>query len=415
MNTGKSQKIFYGWLIVAMGFILMSIGWGIVYNTASLFLGPISEDYGFTRTQISYTMTLRALTQTLMALFAGKIYRKIPIESSMKVMSLVLAGSYFLLSTSSQLWQFYLFSITSSLANSFLGLVPLSLVISNWFVEKRGSALGFAFMGSGFGGMIFSSLAGRWIVQYGWARTYQILAIIMLVCTVPIVFFFMKENPQKLGLRPYGEKEESFSVKKGIAFKEALSMPYFWFLGLISFSTAVCLHIVMISVAPHLTEIGYDFTFAANILALVMGGIAIGKLVLGYLFDRFSLRVAISLAAFGTLVGLVGLYFGYLFFILPLMIVGSGVGCAYGTIADPMISRSVFGEKDYASIYGVYAALASLGGVVAPVLHGRSYDRTGSYQGILLQAAILIFGILLVNQWIFSEKTINKYRNLWTS
>ena len=406
-------KFFYGWIIVLYGFVLMSVSWGIVYNTASLFLVPISEELGFTRTQISYTMTLRALTQTLMALFAGRIYRKISIEPSMKIMSLVLVGSFYLLGISTKLWQFYLFTITSSLANSFLGIVPLSLVISNWFSEKRGSALGFAFMGSGIGGMIFSSLSGRWIVVYGWARTYHLLGIMMLVFVVPIAFFLLKEHPGKMGLEPYGEKEQKQVFREGLSFKRTLGLPIFWILGVVTFLTAICYHILMISVAPHLAEIGYDFKVAANILALVMGAIALGKLVLGYLFDRFGLRVAISLSVFGSLIGLLGLLYGHVVYFLPFAIVGTGLGSAYGTIADPLITRHVFGEKEYASIYGVYAASASFGGVIAPILHGRSFDSTGSYEAVLFQAAVLALLILLVNQWLFSKKNLDRSIQLW--
>lgn len=403
------KKIYYGWVVVAAGFLLMATGWGMVYNTASLFLIPISEDMGLLRSQISFTLTLRSLVQFLVALFAGKIYQRFSITRSMKLMSLVLVASYFLLGQAKNIWQIYLLTLSGALANSFIGIVPLSVVISNWFNEKRGFALGLAFMGSGFGGMVYNNLTGRWIIDYGWRFAYRLQALVMFIIIVPVVFFMIKEKPQLMGLEAYGSLREA-SGEEGLSFSQVYRMPYFWLLALMSILINLAISIANISIAPHLVDIGYDFTFAANILALSMAFLAVGKLWLGDLLDKLGLRKAISLSVLGIIFSLVGLVLGQHRGALVLVVVGMGIGSAHGTMVDPYMTRELFGTRDYNTIYGVMAACASFGGILAPILHGLSFDFYGGYERILLQSLVLGLLVLVMDQWLFSKKSIDRVK-----
>ncbi len=390
----------------------MSTGWGIVYNTASLFLVPISEEFGFLRSEISFTMTLRSLVQMILSLFAGRIFRRFPMVGTMKIMSLVLVLTYILFGFVTNIWQIYLLTLIGAMANSFIGVVPLSVVVSNWFQEKRGFALGLALMGSGVGGMLFNNLTGKWILTYGWQRSYQLQALAMLIVIVPTVFILMKEKPEDMGLRAYGRKEVE-EVGAGISLEAAKALPYFWMIALMSAVANFSINTSMVTAAPHLVDIGYDFAFAANVVAATMAALAVGKLLLGGLLDRFGLRRALSISVAGSVLSLVGLYYGQHRLALILVVLGTGIGSAHGTMVDPFLTRSVFGEKDYSSIYGILAASASLGGMFSPIVNGLSYDITGSYHKILLIMIFITLGILLADQWLFSKKNLEKAKERW--
>lgn len=406
------KKIFYGWFVVFACFLLMATGWGMVYNTASLFLVPISEELGLLRSEISFTMTLRSLVQMLTSLFAGRIFRRFSILGIMKVMSLVLVVNYILFGFASQLWQIYVLTLIGALANAFIGVVPLSVIIGNWFQEKRGSALGFAFMGSGVGGMLYSSLTGKWILNYGWQRSYQLQALVMFLIIVPTVFILMKEKPEDMGLSALG-KEREIEEDGGISFEKAKKIPFFWMTAIMSAVANFSINMSMISIAPHLVDIGYNFSFAANILALTMASLAIGKLLLGHLLDRLGLRWAISISVGGSILSMLGLLFGQYKPALLLVILGAGIGSAHGTMVDPFLTRTIFGKKDYSSIYGFLAAFASFGSMFSPIVHGLSYDISGSYHWILLQMCFIIFGLLVADQWLFSRKNLDRVRMHW--
>lgn len=390
----------------------MATGWGIVYNTASLFLVPIGEQLGLLRSEISFTMTLRSLVQMLMSLFAGKIYRRFSMVRTMKVMSLVLVATYVLFGFVTNIWQIYLLTLLGALANSFIGVVPLSIIVSNWFKEKRGFALGLALMGSGVGGMVFSTLTGKWILSYGWQRSYQLQGLVMFILIVPTVFFLMKDRPEDMGLRAYGRKEVE-DLGGGISFEKARGMSYFWMIAIMSALVNFALSMSMITIAPHLVDIGYDFSLAANVLAATMASLALGKLALGGLLDRLGLRRAISVSVIGSILSMLGLYYGQHKLALILVVVGAGIGCAHGTMVDPFLTRTIFGEKDYSSIYGVFAAAASLGGMLSPLVAGLSYDISGSYLWIISVTVVATFGLLLADQWLFSKKNITRMIGKW--
>lgn len=398
--------------MVLAGFLLMATGWGIVYNTSSLFIVPISEELGLLRSQITFTMTLRSLVQMMVALFAGRIYRRFSLLKSMKFMSLVLVISYILFGFATNIWQIYLLTIIGSLANSFIGIIPISMLIGNWFQEKRGFALGLAFMGTGIGGMLYNSLTGRWILNYGWQRSYQLQALVMFMIIVPTVFFLVKEKPQDMGLEAYGRKGPQ-EPSRGISLEEAKGLPYFWIIALVSCVANFTLSMAMITLAPHLVDIGYGFAFSANILALTMASLAVGKLVLGELLDRLGLKGAISISIMGSVFAYIGLFNAQHKLLLILVILGTGIGCAYGTMVDPYLTRSIFGEKDYSSIYGILAAAASLGGMLSPIVSGLSYDINGNYQNLLFQMGLLALALLLAAQWIFSHKNMQAVKEKW--
>lgn len=407
-NKFDLSNIFYGWYIVAAGFIIMASGWGIVYNSASLFLKPISADLGFTRSQISVTLTISAIVQLIISLFAGRIFSRFNIKRLMQLSSIVLFISFFAHSLATSLITFYILSVIKSAAMSLLGILPLSLIISSWFYERRGFAIGIAFMGSGIGGMIFNSLAGLWIVIYGWQITFQILAVIMLLTIAPCTFFIIHIRPQDIGLFPLGKPvnnlvEKSEEKLEGLMLSEASKTLRFWNLVISLLIINVCMNSLLIFVAPHLSDIGYSLRFSANIAAISMGSLAIGKLVLGHFFDKFGILITTTIACLATTCGLLALILARYSLALIAIIICLGLGVAFVTIANPIITHKLFGFKDYSSINGILAAAASGGSVISPIMSGYFYDKTNSYNIYFMILVILSLIVTLLFYFTLSN------------
>lgn len=400
-------KVFYGWYIVAAGFIIMATAWIVVFNTSSLFIKPISESLGFTRSQISVTITIRSACQMMVALFSGKILTKFNIKKLMVVGTITLFLSIFSYSLVSSLIMFYLLSAIASISVSFMGILPLALILNNWFNTKQGLAIGIAFMGSGIGGMIFGSLAGQWIVNYGWRTTHQILASIMLLCSLPCILFIVHTRPEDVGLYPLGGYRDidinGVRKEKGVVFSEAVKSNIFWGLIICAIFISLGINTLMISIAPHLNDIGYSTIFSANIVALSNGSLAIGKLALGRIYDSLGTRIATTIACVSILIGLIGLLFAQYHIALFAIIFGAGLGTAFGTVANPIITSNIFGLRDYASINGVLQAATAMGGVIGPTLSGYIYDRNGSYNIYFIAMIVIIIFTILMYQFVFSK------------
>ena len=384
MQILKKSKIHYGWFVVLASFLIMSVGWGSVYNCSSLFIQPITEELGFSRSQFNVTMTIRAAAQVVISLIAGKIFRQSRILTIMKVGTIILIGSFFMNSLAHTLIEFYLISTLLSIAMALITILPISIILSNWFQTGRGSALGLAFMGSGVGGMILSALTGVWIEAYGWRAAYRILSVLMVVFVIPSVFVIIKVKPEDMGLAAIGAHENSEALQqageiKGLTLNEAMRTPTFWALNFAAILLTIAINGLMLNVAPHLSNIGYSITFSANIVALTMGSLALGKFFLGKLFDKAGIQASVVIASSANILALIGLIFATSYFGLGLTILFVGVGCAFATIAPSVLSIELYGRKDYNAIFGVMTAIGSLGSVLGPIITGVMYDASGDY------------------------------------
>lgn len=406
MQILRKSKIHYGWFVVLASFLIMAVGFASVYNCASLFVQPITEDLGFSRSQFNVTMTIRAACQVAVSLLAGKIFRPGRILSIMKVASLVLIGSFLMNSFAHTLVEFYILSVLMAVALSLITVLPISIILSNWFETGRGGALGLAFMGSGVGGMILSALTGRWIEGYGWRAAYQILSVLMVLVVIPSVFLILRVKPEDIGLKAIGarsdqETEAAAEVMKGLTLTQATHRVSFWALTLASILMIIAINALMMNVAPHLADIGYSITFSANVVALIMGSLALGKFFLGKLFDGIGLERTVIIAGLANILALIGTVWATSYLGLALTILFVGVGCAYATIAPSVLTIELYGRRDYNAILGILTAVGSMGSVIGPIMTGIMYDASGDYYSSFQLSIVFCVIALVIYTGIF--------------
>ena len=139
------------------------------------------------------------------------------------------------------------------------------------------------------------------------------------------------------------------------------------------------------------------YCFAAVMASISMGALAVGKVILGKLFDSLGSRKAACIACSCTFAGIIGMIFCHSYIALAVIILGVGLGCSFGAICMPIITQNVFGMKDYNSIYGKLSAATGLGGAFAPIISGRVYDTFGSYvPAYAVCAGITLAGIIVL-------------------
>lgn len=409
------EKVFYGWYVVAAAFIMMATGWGIIFNTASLFIEPVSTDLALSRQSINFTFTIRSICQLVIYLFSGIIFSKLKIKNLMKVASIILPISIFLHSYVEGQSMLYLLTIISGISIVLLGSLPLSVILNNWFYEKKGFVIGLALMGSGLGGMLFNFLSGIWISTYGWRITYKILAIIIFITIVPCVFFVLKIRPQEIGLSPLGKpesngidgKDVNETEESGLMLSDARRTTNFWGICLSTALITMSGVSLMNNVSPHLTNIGYSATFSANITALVMGSLAIGKLILGNLYDKIGVRKATFISCISIAIGCFSMIYAQHNIALVMLVLTVGIGCSFLTVALPIITQMVFGQRDYNSILGIISASHSLGGMISPMIIGYIYDLSQSYN-----PSYTMMTILAVISTLFFQLSLPKEKKI---
>ncbi len=377
----EKKGIFYGWVVVACGILVMAVTHGVVQNCFSLFIKPVTEDLGLTRQGFSTCMTLINVIYMVISLFSGKIFAKFKVHALMKLACVALPVVYFGYSLCTELWMFYLVSALAGTLTAFLTFLPFTLLIANWFEEKRGLAIGITFMGSGLGGMLFNALASGWVEDLGWQTAFRILAIIMAAVMVPIIWLALRPRPQDVGLQPLGVKETDHGAveKYGYTLKQALRMPGFWAMLALALTVGMSSTMLANTIVPHLSDVGFSASHASMVMSAYLGILSGCKILLGGMYDKLGMKKAsvITFSAIG--VGLTGLLLGGYLPAHILVVLGAALGCAAGTVAYPILTEAAFGTMEYATIYGIISAMHSLACSINPIFSNAIYDATKSY------------------------------------
>ena len=137
----------------------------------------------------------------------------------------------------------------------------------------------------------------------------------------------------------------------------------------------------------NVTDCGFLATYAALVNAVYLGGVSLGKIILGEMFDRLGMKKALVIALVMQVIGLAGMFFAALQPMHLLIILGASIGCAAGTVAFPLMTQAVFGNRDYTALAGLMMAVGNLGGCMAPFFGNAVFDNTGSYKFAYIAAA----------------------------
>ncbi len=391
----RSSKIFHGWWIILVAAIGLSMGYGpIVTFTFGVFFKPLSQEFGWSRAQVSLAFSLSLLIMSFVFPFIGRLVDRFGARRVI-VPSVLLFGfgliSFSLLSAT--LWHLYAIYLILGIVGGGTAPVPYSNVISHWFDQRRGLALGLAMVGLGLSTFIMPSLAQTLIVTGGWRQAYLVIGLMVMVVAIPVVALFPKETPHLLGLAPDGRTVSSTAVgpdshKEGMSLPEAWRTDTFWLMVSAFFLMSASVHGCLIHLVPLLTDRGVSAQDAALATSLLGGALLLGRVGAGYLLDRFFASAVAVCFFCGTTLGFILLWSevtGVLAFAAAFL-VGLGIG-AEGDIIAYLVSR-YFGLRAFGEIYGYAFAAFTLGGVVGPLLMGVGFDRTGSY-GLVLSAFVV--------------------------
>ena len=395
--TGAKTPRFYGNVVVAAGFFIMVMMWGVFF-TFGIFFKPMLADLGWTRAVTSGAFAVFWIIQGLLSIVVGIINDRLGPRLVITVCGLILGLGYILMSQTGTLWQLYLFYgvlIAAGMSGTF---VPLVSTVARWFVKRRGVMTGIVVAGSAVGGLIAPPLANWLISIYDWRISYIILGSIALVVVV-IAAQFLKRDPAQVGQMPYGASKEETGLKedaKAFSLREAAYRGQFWLVFSMLSCLGFALFVILVHIAPHATDLGFSAVTAANILAAAGGGSVIGRLLLGGAADRignrrvFIISFILMAASLLWLMPATGTWALYLFAIIFGFATGGGI------MSESPLVAELFGLGSHGLILGVTSFGFCIGAAAGPFLAGYIFDVTGSYNmAFLVGAAVSVVGVIL--------------------
>ena len=203
-SADRGEGIFYGWLIVGVLFFISIIDGGFTY-TFSTFLKPLTQEFGWSRAETATAFSLYLLVAGLVLPAWGWLIDHVGARWVFLLSALIDGVALLLLSAVSSLPGFYTLYLFLGVGLAGIGPMPVGKVITQWFVDKRGLAMGIALVGASGGGLVLVPLCGFLIAEFSWRVGYQVLAGLSLFGMLPLVWFFVVNTPQEKGLKPLGQ------------------------------------------------------------------------------------------------------------------------------------------------------------------------------------------------------------------
>jgi MFS family permease len=420
MQDKKRLPFYYGWVIVAVTFVTMAIG--VNARTAfSLFFPPIINEFGWERGVTAGAFSFGFVVSGAVSPLIGRLMDRAGPRAVMELGVALMAGGLLLAPLTSQPWHLYLtIGVMVGAGSVCLGYSGQSLFLPNWFIRRRGLAIGFAFAGVGIGSVTLLPWVQSMIEQTSWRTACTAMGIMILVVLAPINLL-LRKRPEDIGLQPDGDAAPSASSAKPVSdivdpvwaatdwtLARALRTARFWWIALGYF----CGLYIWYAVQVHQTKYLLDIGFSSNVAVWALGVVSLlgipGQILLGHVSDRVGREWvwAISCAGFAIcFAALIALKFFPALLLVYLMILAQGA-LGYGvTSIMGAVVLEIFQGKHYGSIFGTIMLAALAGGAAGPWVTGFLYDLRGSYT-VAFAVGIGVSVLSAVAIWMASPRKI---------
>jgi len=405
-TTILKKGFFYGWYIVAATIIGVALGYSVVAVMAfGTFLPPLQQEFGWSRGQISLGLTVIGYTAIFWFPVAGTIMDKIGARRvllpSTFLFGLTMASMYFL---TASLWHFYGMCVLIALVGAGTAPMSYSRLIISWFDNKRGLALGIGLAGVGIGTAFIPIIATKIIALYSWREAYAGIGFLIIFVAFPVIALVMRDTPKQMGLFQDGantakEADQPQSSKKLIGFtaKQSLKHKSFWLIAVSFAIVGLTTSTVLVHMVPLMMDRGMTLSEAVNTFAYLGIALIFGRLISGYLMDKFFAPRVVAVFMLAPVIGLALLADGATGGMAALC--AALVGIAIGSEFDAMayFTSRYFGPRAFGQVYGYHYSAYKVGAATGPLFMGVAFDLLGNYDLIMwTMAGILLIGCVLV-------------------
>jgi MFS family permease len=399
LSNAWKQK-YYPFIICFSGLIILVVINGLTSTTISVFDRVLLDEFKWTRSELKLRDSIPNATAFLLIFFSGMLIDQFRVKRLLLAGSLILAVALSLYSMIHSKAEAYFLHFLFGLAYTLSGSVSAIILVSSWFKQYKGLALGITLAGTSLGSFVFPNIIQSWLACYGWRETFLHLAIFPALLFIYILLV-VKSSPQEMQISAFEGRTQSKNTVSaeplllGMSFQEASRTATFWLICICGFLTFYGLLGVVSNLFLHITDLGYSKQDATFALTLYFGVAFAGKLLITSTSDYFNtyhvftsccILMTISVFGFASL--------------NPQLVYWSTAGMAlsWGGIYSlyNVLTIKTFGLKSAGKINGTINMFESAGAFLGPIVTGYIFDKTHSYQNaFLIIAGIMAFASLL--------------------
>ena len=405
MNPNLLNPQNYRWIILAVCFFTITFTNGLTLGGLVVFdrelLNYLTEVTGeeVLRQDLKLKDAITLWSTAVFAFLAGIIIDRIGVRSLMMSGLLILSATFYFYAQSDSLMDMYIIHIFQGLVLSVSGMVINVILISKWFNDNRGLAIGVLLAGTSVGNGLFPQINTYLLTisDGDWRQVMMWLALIPLAY-IPVIFAFIKEKPEDLQAneKKYdGDEFKTASIQTGFTLEQTLSSANFWFLSVMAFCTFYSILAMIGHVFLMLDGQGYSPQVSATGVSIIFIGGFIGKVISGKLAEMIGRKKVLVGGVAMMLLGSI-LLVSAIFYKNPLLIwiglslYGTGWGGLYTLIQ--LLVADLFGLIAIGKIMGVINIIDTIGGGLGPIITAVIYDSTQNY----LTPFLVICGLLTI-------------------
>src|SRR5216684_3082739 len=268
------------WMLAGALFLALFFIWGVGYDCFPILLPAVLKQFHLSREQIGKVPAAQALAALVVGPFVGWLLDRIPAQIVMSVGAVLTAIGIVMMARADSFNGVLAGSVVSGVGLSASTILPATMVISNWFGERRGTALGLTTAGMELGGMVIAIVAGHLDVAYGWRFAYAVLAIPLVVIVVPLYLIFVRTRPEQVaqsGSAGNPGLVEPIYTLPGLEVNEAVRTRAFWMLAVYQFCYTFAFGGSFIHLVQYLIGIGYSQAAGTMVVSFSLGLALIGK------------------------------------------------------------------------------------------------------------------------------------------
>lgn len=397
------SRLYYGWVIVAIGFCSMLLVQGIFASSGVLF-AALTAEYGWSRATTSLPFSVALVGYAALAWLAGRLFDRYG-PRRMFPLGALLLGLGLIASTQAQTpWGLCLtWGLLVGQGVNLIGFVPHLAHMALWFQRRRGLASGVLLSGASVGTLLITPGAQYLVNHYGWRTAYSVLGLITILCLVPLNALWQRHRPTDLDLHsadgiataPASASAMATPLPEPWTPQRAMRHPRFWYLFVMVGTIGWIASITNVHQIAHLVGNGVPSLLAATCVGAMAFTRAAGSTIWGGLADRFGREGIYTVGTGLCMVGLACLamlapsalawpLYGY--------VLAYGFGCSVYGAVEGTATADIFHGPHLGTILGILELAWGLGGFAGTWVGGYWYDQWGSYHG----AFALTMGISLL-------------------
>lgn len=407
--------MFRGWRIVGVAALAQAVSVGSTFYVYGAFLKPIAEEFDASRLAVTLGQTFMAIVQGMAAPFIGRAFDGGSARRLMLTGVGLLSVGLILFSRITAFWQAaLLFVVPIALGAHLFGPFATSTLIARWFVRRRGQALGFTSLGSAIGGAFFPPVATALIASLGWRGAVAVLGASILLLVVPFARLIVG-RPEDVGETPDGDApprdappaapvirptllpsrpatarhEPAAESDRGAVPAPAAPLPTtrallgdrrFWAITIAIGAGYGPVSVLLIHIVPYATDAGLSATRAATLLTGYAVGSAFGRVLIGWLADRFDPRAVLWLDYGWFFLFWLGLLAPPSYGLLMLTAVACGLSVGGVTPLWATFTGVVYGREAFGRAMGLMNLLMLPFSIAGAPIAAHLFDETGSYR-----------------------------------